>query len=180
MCHARDVTLGVSNLSDLFIHLSILTTMNSSTEHGSPESSSSGEDTSPITGGSSYISNFGSHVTTIGNLSGPSKRRLPQGSSFEAASTRVPKTRRRERERERERGELSRPGHTGWEKESGVLGKKELKDDLLDQSLVEHLRQGVLCILFYLRPLPSLGCVISIYENFTEIGDPFLEFGIKG
>ena len=119
-------------------------------DHGSPASSSSGspppEDVSPTTGGSGYLSNFAS---TIGNFSGPSKRRLPQNSSFGAASsTRDPKTRRRERER----GEPSRPGHPGWEKESGVLGKKEPKDDLLDQSLVEHLRKGAF----------PLACVFSI------------------
>lgn len=119
--------------------------MNSPVDHGSPESSSSGspapEDASPVISGSSYISNFASHINTIGNFSGPSKRRLPQGSSFAAASsTRDPKTRRRERER----GEPSRAGHTVWEKESGGMGKKEPKDDLLDQGLVEHLRKGVL------------------------------------
>ena len=122
--------------------------MNSPTDHGSPESSSSGsplpEEASPVAGSSSsYLSNFASHITTIGNFSsGPSKRRLPQGSSFGAASsTRDPKTRRRER------GE---PGRPGWEKESGGggnMGKKEPKDDLLDQGLVEHLRKGVLCFL---------------------------------
>jgi len=126
--------------------------MNSPTDHGSPASSSSGspppEDASPVTGGSSYIS---SHLNTIASFSGSSKRRLPQGSSFAAASsTRDPKSRRRERER----GEPSRAGHTVWDKESGGLGKKEPKDDLLDQGLVEHLRK--------------------------EIGDPFLEIGIKG
>ena len=124
--------------------------MNSPTDNGSPESSSSGEEASPVTGGSSYISNFGSHVTTIGNLSGPSKRRLPQGSSFGATSSaRDLKSRRRDRDRERERGE---PGRPGWEKESGGMGKKEPKDDLLDQSLVEHLRKGVLHFLFYSNP----------------------------
>jgi len=117
--------------------------MNSPLDHGSPASSSSSgspppEEALPATGGSSYISNFISS-----NFSGPSKRRLPQGPSFAAASsTRDPKTRRRERER----GEPSRPGHTAWDKEP--------KDDLLDQGLVEHLRK--------------------------EIGDPFLEIGIKG
>jgi hypothetical protein len=121
--------------------------MNSPTDHGSPESSSSGsplpEEPSPVAGSSSYLSNFASH---IGNFQGPSKRRLPQGSSFGAASsTRDPKTRRRGGER----GEPGRPG--GWEKESGGggggggggIGKKEPKDDLLDQGLVEHLRKGV-------------------------------------
>lgn len=160
--------------------------MNSPTDHGS-ESSSSGspppEEVSPTTGGSSsYLSNFASHITTIGNFSGPSKRRLPQGSSFGAASsTRDPKTRRRERER----GEPSRPGHTGWDKESGGggLGKKEPKDDLLDQGLVEHLRKGVCCVFFL--PLLFLGmCIFNIhimnFAFFLEIGDPFLEIGIKG
>jgi hypothetical protein len=117
--------------------------MNSPTDQGSPDSSSSGspppEDASPVAGGSSYLSNFASHITTMGSFSGPSKRRLPQGSSFGAvSSTRDPKTRRRER------GELSRLGHTTWEKESGGgQVKKEPKDDLLDQGLVEHLRKGV-------------------------------------
>jgi len=138
--------------------------MNSPIDHGSPESSSSGspppEEVSPVTGGSSnYILNLTSHINNIGSFQGPSKRRLPQGSSFAAASSsRDLKSRRRERER----GDSSRAagggggggGHIVWEKESGGLGKKELKDDLLDQSLVEHLRK--------------------------EIGDPFLEIGIKG
>ena len=122
--------------------------MNSPTDHGSPESSSSGSpppEDSPVTGGSSYISNFAGHINT-GNISGPSKRRLPQGPSFGAASsTRDTKSRRRERERERERGESGRSGHAAWEKESGGgSGKKEPKDDLLDQGLVERLRKGVL------------------------------------
>ena len=122
--------------------------MNSPVDHGSPESSSSGspppEEASPVMSGSSYISNFAGHINTIGNFSGPSKRRLPQGSSFAAASsTRDPKTRRRER------GEPSRPGHVVWEKESGGLGKKEPKDELLDQGLVEHLRKGVLLFSFF-------------------------------
>ena len=142
--------------------------MNSPTDHGSDSSSSGSpppEDVSTTAGGSSsnYLSNFASHITTIGNFSGPSKRRLPQGSSFGAASSsRDPKSRRRERERER--GEPSRPGHTGWDKESGCLpvGKKEPKDDLLDQGLVEHLRKGVFGFFFF-SFLPLLACVLSIY-----------------
>lgn len=156
-------------------------TMNSPPDHGSPASTSSSESPPPeevspaIGGGSSYLSNLTSHITNIGNFSGPSKRRLPQGSSFGAASsTRDPKTRRRERERER--GEPSRPGHTAWEKEPG---KKELKDDLLDQGLVDHLRKGVpRRFLFF----PPPWYVYSIYMYgffFSEIGDPFLEIGIK-
>ena len=148
-------------------------TMNSPADHGSPASTSSSEspppeEVSPAAGGSSssYLSNLTSHITNIGNFSGPSKRRLPQGSSFGAASsTRDPKTRRRERER----GEPSRPGHTAWEKEP----KKEPKDDLLDQGLVEHLRKGV--FLFF-----SLLGIQYTCMNFLEIGDPFFEIGIKG
>lgn len=155
--------------------------MNSPIDHGSPESSSSGSpppEDAPVTGGSSYMSNFAGHINTIGSFSGPSKRRLPQGSSFAAASsTRDPKTRRRERERER--GEPSRAGHTVWEKESGGLGKKEPKDDLLDQGLVEHLRKGVLFIYFSLFLWHVyFQYIFNIY--FLEIGDPFLEIGIKG
>jgi len=121
---------------------------------GSPtESQSSSEspppgETSPYVppiGGSNYLSSLTSHITATfaGGATSSSKRRLPPGSSFGAASSaRDAKSRRREREQ-------GRPGH--WEKESG---KKEPKDDLLDQALVEHLRK--------------------------EIGDPFLEIGIKG
>ena len=158
--------------------------MNSPIDHGSPESSSSGspppEEASPVTGGSSYMSNFAGHINAMGSFSGPSKRRLPQGSSFAAASsTRDPKTRRRERERERERGEPGRAGHTVWEKESGGMGKKEPKDDLLDQSLVEYLRKGVLAA--FSISLSFGMCIFNKYiMNFLEIGDPFLEIGIRG
>jgi len=130
-----------------------------SPDHGSPtESQSSSEspppgETSPYVppiSGNSYLSSLTSHITATfaGGASSSSKRRLPPGSSFGAASSaRDPKSRRRER------GEPGRPGHP-WEKDSGGPGKKEPKDDLLDQALVEHLRK--------------------------EIGDPFLEIGIKG
>ena len=113
---------------------------------GSPtESQSSSEsppgETSPYVppiGGSNYLSNLTSHITATfaGGATSSSKRRLPPGSSFGAASSaRDPKSRRREREQ-------GRPGHP-WEKESGGPGKKEPKDDLLDQALVEHLRKGM-------------------------------------
>ena len=150
--------------------------MNSPIDHGSPESSSSGspppeEASSPVISSGNYASNSASHnIPTIGNLSGPpSKRRLPQGSAFAAgSSSRDLKSRRRDREqRERDRGEPSRPGHPGWEKESGgVGGKKEPKDDLLDQGLVEHLRKGVFVFQKFKKKkdyfLP-LACVFSIY-----------------
>jgi hypothetical protein len=143
--------------------------MNSPIDHGSPESSSSGspppEDSSPVIGGSNYISNFTSNIHTIGSFSGPSKRRLPQGASFAAASSsRDPKTRRRERERERERGEPGRAGHVVWDKESGGLGKKE--PELLDQGLVEHLRKGALLFSFFSYFI--LACVFSIYNFFRD------------
>ena len=71
--------------------------------------------------------------------SGPSsKRRLPGGSSFGAASnTRDPKSRRRE-DPTRSSGGVSVSGG-GWS--DGKEGKKE-KEELVDMSLVELLRKG--------------------------------------
>jgi len=130
------------------------------------------EETSPHvpTGNISYLSSLTSHITATfggGPNSSSSKRRLPGGSSFAAASSaRDSKTRRR--------GEPGRSGNTAWDggvKESG--GKKE-KDELLDQGLVEYLRKGMSVFLFH-------PChVFNVFMKFSEIGDPFLEVGIKG
>ena len=99
----------------------------------------------PATGGSSssYFSNLSSHITaTFGGVpnSSSSKRRLPTGSAFGAASSaRDSKTRRR--------GEPGRSGSTAWDGMKETGGKKE-KDELLDQALVEHLRKGMCCDFF--------------------------------
>ncbi|KIM48587.1 hypothetical protein M413DRAFT_81723 [Hebeloma cylindrosporum] len=127
--------------------------MNSPPEIGSPSPStpSSGSPPPeeayqqiPANASSSYISNLTSHIGAAFGAQSSSKRRLPTGSSFGAASSsRDTKTRRRAAE----------PGRTGggpWESSSG---KKE-KDELIDTALVEYLRK--------------------------EIGDPFLEQGIRG
>jgi hypothetical protein len=119
--------------------------MNSPDPDSLSESSSSGtpppEETSPYVPaagtGNSYLSSLTNHLTATfagGASSSPSKRRLPTGASFAAASSaRDPKSRRRERGGQ----------HNTWEKEHGGPGKKEPKDDLLDQGLVEHLRKGM-------------------------------------
>lgn len=146
--------------------------MNSPDPDSESTPSSSGtpplEETSPYvpsTGGSNYLSNLTSHITATfagGPSPSSSKRRLPPGSSFGAASS---------KSRRRERGDPGRTGHSTWEKESG---KKEPKDDLLDQALVEHLRKGMCPF--------ARGVCYSIYRTHesSEIGDPFLEIGIKG
>ena len=121
--------------------------MNSPDPDSLSDSTSSGsplpDDISPYVppaGGSSYLSSLTNHITATfagGPSSSPSKRRLPTGPSFAAASSaRDPKSRRRER------GEQGRQLNA-WDKESGGPGKKEPKDDLLDQGLVEHLRNGM-------------------------------------
>ncbi|KAF8163677.1 hypothetical protein B0H34DRAFT_333025 [Crassisporium funariophilum] len=128
--------------------------MNSPPERSSPSSTpSSGspppEETNypPSTSGG-YLANLTSHLTaTFGGSPSSSKRRLPTGPSFGAASSaRDPKTRRR--------GESGRQNSsTGWDGQGLAIAKKE-KDELIDHALVEYLRK--------------------------EIGDPFLETGIKG
>ena len=83
----------------------------------------------PATGSSNYLSNLTSHITaTLGTSSSSSKRRLPTGSSFGAAS-RDSKTRKR-----------ADPGRSAWGsgKEPGAK-----KDDLLDPVLVDYLRRGM-------------------------------------
>lgn len=68
-----------------------------------------------------------------GGTGNASKRRLPTGSSFAAASARDPKSRRRGDTRQWE-GAIVKDG-------SSTGGKKE-KDELIDTALVDFLRKG--------------------------------------
>jgi len=99
---------------------------------------------------SNYLSNLTSHITAT--FVGGSSSSSSSKRRLPTGSTFGAASSTREL-KTRKRGEPGRSGGTAWEgiKESG--GKKE-KDELLDQALVEHLRK--------------------------EIGDPFLEVGIKG
>jgi hypothetical protein len=115
--------------------------MNSPPEIGSPSPSTPSSGSPPpeeayqqtiVNTSSSYISNLTSHIGAAFGGQSSSKRRLPTGSSFGAASSsRDTKTRRRGAE----------PGRTvggPWEPSGG---KKE-KDELIDMALVEYLRKG--------------------------------------
>jgi len=122
--------------------------MNSPPEIGSPSPSTPSSGSPPpeeayqqttANASSSYISNLTSHIGAAFGGQSSSKRRLPTGSSFGAASSsRDTKTRRRGAE----------PGRTGggpWEFKEASGGKKE-KDELIDTALVEYLRKGEMSI----------------------------------
>ncbi|KDR73713.1 hypothetical protein GALMADRAFT_251521 [Galerina marginata CBS 339.88] len=116
--------------------------MNSPPDPGSPSPStpSSGspppEEVNFQQNTSSYLANLTSHIsaTFSGNSS---KRRLPAGSSFGAASSaRDAKTRRR--------GESGRQNtSTTWEGLKESVGGKKEKDELIDNALVEYLRKEI-------------------------------------
>lgn len=124
--------------------------MNSPTEPGSPSPSTPSSGSPPPdeleqiqanNRGASILGKFANSFTGPSSSASPSKRRLPGGSGFGAASnTRDAKTRRREdgmggsgRDRDR-RGGGDRDGWDG-------KGRKD-KDELVDGSLVELLRRG--------------------------------------
>ena len=117
--------------------------MNSPPEPGSPISTSSSGSPPPeeiyssTTTASNYLSNLGNQIgAALSNAtSSASKRRLPSGSSFAAASARDPKSRRRGDNRQWEGAILKEGSSTG--------GKKE-KDELVDTALVDFLRKGKL------------------------------------
>src|ERR1700734_3789767 len=125
--------------------------MNSPTEPGSPSPSTPSSGSPPPdeieqiqadSRGGSILGKF-AHSLTSGSSSSPSKRRLPGGSGFAAASnTRDAKTRRREdgmgmggggRDRDRRGGDRE-----AWQEGKG----RKDKDELVDGALVEHLRRS--------------------------------------
>jgi len=117
--------------------------MNSPPDPGSPSPSTPSSGSPPPeevnfqpNPGSSYLANFTSHIsaTFSGNSS---KRRLPAGSSFGAASSaRDAKTRKR--------GESGRQNSSAaWEGLKESAGGKKEKDELIDNALVEYLRKEI-------------------------------------
>ena len=115
--------------------------MNSPPDPGSPSALSTPSSASPPPEevnfhqtSAQFINNLASQVTSAFTGGNSSKRRLPGGSSFGAASSaRDPKSRRR-----------GDSGRNNWEggKEGGA-GRKE-KDELIDTNVVDWLRKGAL------------------------------------
>lgn len=124
--------------------------MNSPTEPGSPSPSTPSSGSPPpdeleqiqTSRGGSILGKFTNSFTGGNSSASPSKRRLPGGSSFAAASnTRDAKTRRKEDGmgmRDRDSLRERRSGGDGW---ADGKSRKD-KDELVDGALVEHLRKG--------------------------------------
>ena len=130
----------------------------------SPESTESeSEEISPQ--GHSSLFSLASQITSSFG-SGPSKRRLPGGSAFAAASNaRDAKSRKREDGPGGPRRNIGLSGGSG----SGWAEGKERrdKDDLVDIPLAERFREGVDFI--------SLVFIGSHFIPVLDFGDPFLE-----
>lgn len=127
-----------------------LTTMDSPTEPGSPSPSTPSSGSPPpdeleqmqaISRGNTLLGKFTNSFSGGSSSASPSKRRLPGGSSFAAASnTRDTKSRRREDTGSSGRDKDRRGGgdREGW---GDGKGRKD-KDELVDGTLVAHLRRG--------------------------------------
>lgn len=148
------------------------TTMNSPTEPGSPSPSTPSSGSPPpdeieqiqAQSSRSGLMKFASGLTNASP--GASKRRLPGGSAFGAASSsRDAKTRRKEEGGGRRLGG-DRSGDWGGEGK----GNRREKDELVDGVLVENLRKG------------EFQCAwldIDDTDSWIEFGDPFMEDHIK-
>jgi len=116
-------------------------TMNSPPDPGSPSPSTPSSGSPPPEeanfqpqSNAGYLSNLTSHISATFGGSGASKRRLPAGASFGAASsTRDAKTRKRTTEN-RSNSQYDGPRDPAMKKE---------KDELIDNSTVEWLRKGM-------------------------------------